>query len=396
MHRRRFLQTAAALPTLAWTSRLFAASPATDSRFLLVFLRGGYDAANLLIPHNSSYYYESRPNLAIARPNPALEQAALPLDTEWGLHPSLRDSLLPLWNRHELSFIPFAGTHDTSRSHFETQDSIELGQPLERRRDYQSGFLNRLIEVLSGRPAIAFTENLPVAFKGPLTIPNAALKSTSKAIFDERQSALLAAMYRGHALEAHVLEGLELRREVAREFQREMQEASRDAVSAKGFELEAKRMARLMKEKYAIGFVDVGGWDTHVNQGGAQGTLANHFDNLGRGLAVFAAEMQPIWDKTVVLVISEFGRTFRENGNRGTDHGHGSVFWLLSGGLSGGRVLGEQIRIDAGTLFQNRDYPVLNEYRAIMATLFKHLFSLSAKDLQQVFPGVSSSLLGIV
>ncbi len=291
--RRDFLKTlTAALPALTWSSGLYA-TPGNDARFLLVFLRGGYDAANLLIPHSSSFYYESRPNIAIARPNPTLDVTALPVDSDWGLHPALRDSLWPLFQRREVAFIPFAGTANTSRSHFETQDSIELGQPLEGRRDFNTGFLNRLVEVLGGRPAIAFTDNLPVVFKGAATIPNTALKNTGKAPFDERQSSLLASMYRNHPLEDFVREGLDLRREMAREFDQEMKEASRNAVSAKGFELEARRMARLMRDKFHIGFVDIGGWDSHINQGGTQGMLANNLDNLGRGLAAFAVEMQP-------------------------------------------------------------------------------------------------------
>lgn len=394
--RRDFLKTlAAALPALACSSGVYA-TPGNDARFLLVFLRGGYDAANLLVPHSSSFYYESRPNIAIARPNPALDIAALPVDADWGLHPALRDSLWPLFQRREVAFIPFAGTANTSRSHFETQDSIELGQPLEGRRDFNSGFLNRLVEVLGGRPAIAFTDNLPVVFKGAATIPNTTLKNAGKAPFDERQSALLAGMYRNHPLEDFVREGLDMRREMAREFDQEMKEASRNAVSAKGFEVEARRMARLMRDKFDIGFVDVGGWDSHINQGGAQGMLANNLDNLGRGLAVFAAEMQPIWGKTVVLVISEFGRTFRENGNRGTDHGHGTTYWVLGGAINGGRVIGEQVRVERNTLFQDRDFPVLNDYRSVLGGLFERLFAVSPKDLQKVFPTLRSSLSGIL
>ena len=141
-----------------------------------------------------------------------------------------------------------------------------------------------------------------------------------------------------------------------------------------------------MKDKYNLGFVDVGGWDTHVGQGGANGYLAGRFDELGRGLAAFSQEMGSEWRNTVVVVVSEFGRTFRENGNRGTDHGHGSVFWVLGGGIKGKQVAGEQVAISQATLFQNRDMPVLNEYRAVLGGLLQRTFGLTRRQLAQCLP----------
>jgi len=176
----------------------------------------------------------------------------------------------------------------------------------------------------------------------------------------------------------------------------EMQAASRGATSARGFELQARRIGRLMREKYNLGFVDVGGWDTHVNQGGAAGYLAVRLSELGKGLAAFADEMGPDWNDTVVVAISEFGRTFRENGNRGTDHGHGSVYWVLGGSVKGGRVAGDHVRVAEETLFQNRDYPVLNEYRALLGGVFAALFRVEGERLQKVFPGVEPLDLGVV
>ena len=124
----------------------------------------------------------------------------------------------------------------------------------------------------------------------------------------------------------------------------EMLAANRNAITARGFELEARRMAGLMRDKFNVAFIDVGGWDTHVNQGNAQGQLANLLTSLGQGLAGFADEMGAAWNSTVVVVLSEFGRTFRENGTRGTDHGHGSVYWVLGGAVHGGRMAGEEVR----------------------------------------------------
>ena len=397
MHRRQLLKTLAAIPALSLaqvSGRLFAA-PAAQSKLLVVFLRGGYDAANLLVPISSDFYYEKRPNIAIAKPGDDLT-SALPMNANWGLHPALRESIFPLYNSGEAAFIPFAGTDDLTRSHFETQDSIELGQPLDRTRNFQSGFLNRLAAVLNDRGAISFTDQLPIVMQGDLQISNVALRSLSKPSIDARQSAIIASMYENTRLAKSVSEGFSIRDEVMRELSSEMDMASRNALSAKGFELEARRIAKLMKDKHNIGFVDVGGWDTHVGQGGASGYLAGRFDELGRGLAAIREEMGSDWRNTVVVVVSEFGRTFRENGNRGTDHGHGTVYWVLGGAIKGGQVAGEQLRIERPALFQDRDYPVLNEYRAVFGGLFSRMYGLNDAQLARVFADAKPSDIGLI
>jgi len=152
-----------------------------------------------------------------------------------------------------------------------------------------------------------------------------------------------------------------------------------------------------MKGGYNLGFVDVGGWDTHVNQGGAAGYLADRLSELSRGLAGFADEIGPeAWRDTVVIVISEFGRTFHENGDKGTDHGHGSVYWVLGGSVNGGRLIGEQVKVEQATLFQNRDFPVLTDYRGLFGGLFKNMNGLDSAVLQKVFPAVTPLELAIV
>ena len=407
MQRRHFLQSALALPLAAGSVQLMAATQGTP-RVLIVFLRGAYDAASLLVPVSSSFYYEQRPNIAIARPGSAAD-SAIPLNAEWGMNPALVDTMLPLFERKQLSFVPFAGTDDTSRSHFETQDSIELGQPLTGARDFQSGFMNRLAQVLGARDAIAFTDQLPLTFRGAVQVPNLALNNLVKPSFDVRQSQLISGMYQGSRLAGSVQEGFAVRDEAVRDINGdasadmmkgsmagEMLAASRNAITAKGFEGEARRIARLMRERYHLGFVDVGGWDTHVGQGAGTGYLANRLAELSKGLSAYADEMGPAWNDSTVVVISEFGRTFKENGNRGTDHGHGSVYWVLGGAVRGGRIAGEQVAVAPGSLFQNRDYPVLNEYRAVMGGLFKRLYGLSDPQLQQVFAGVTGKDLGLI
>jgi len=151
-----------------------------------------------------------------------------------------------------------------------------------------------------------------------------------------------------------------------------------------------------MSDRYNLGFVDVGGWDTHVGQGAATGMLANRLGQLGRALAAYADAMGPAWKQATVVVISEFGRTFRENGNKGTDHGHGTVYWVLGGNVQGGRIAGRQVKVAQNTLFQDRDYPVLNEYRALFAGLFSRLYGLDKARLAQIFPGIAPLDLKLV
>ena len=380
MNRRHFLAATAALAA----GRLWAA-PGTSARFLLVFLRGGYDAANVLVPVASADYYEARPNIAIRK------DQCLEIDGDWGLHPALRDSLHPLYRKGELAFVPFAGSENLSRSHFETQDAIELGE----QKNYGSGFLNRLVSLLGGGSAISFTNQMPLVFRGEAPVANAALRFAGRSGVDARQSQMIEEMYRGTPLSSPVSEGFAARDKLMGEIGEEMAAAGRNAPNARNFELEARRVARLMRSSYRVGFVDVGGWDTHVAQGGAEGQLAVRLQQLGGGLAAFAAEMGPAWRETVVVVISEFGRTFRENGNRGTDHGHGSVYWLLGGAVRGGRVAGEQVRVARGMFFQDRDYPVLNEYRGLLGGLLERMYGLSDAQLEKVFPGAKPADLGL-
>jgi len=396
MHRRHLLTAAGAAATTLVAGRVYAA-PQADQRLLIVFLRGAYDAANVVIPTASDFYYQARPTLQIARPNPADPNAGLPLDADWSLHPALKDSLYPLWQARQLAFVPFAGADDLSRSHFETQDTIELGQPVQGTRLFGSGFMSRLNDQLSGARPIAFTDQLPLTFRGGKPIPNIALSNVAKPGVDERQARLIQSMYQGGDLAAQVAEGFAVRDEVYRSISTEMTAANRNAVSPKGFELAARRIGRLMQSDYSLGFVDVGGWDTHVNEGGANGYLAQRLGELGRGLAGFVDELGPqAWRDTTVVVISEFGRTFRENGDKGTDHGHGSVYWVLGGQVNGGRMAGAQVAVTQASLNQNRDYPVLTDYRSLIGGLVQRTQGLSADRLQRVFPSVTPLDLALI
>ncbi|WP_018912948.1 DUF1501 domain-containing protein [Thiomonas sp. FB-6] len=393
MQRRHVLQAAAAATLALPGATLWAAPVAGRPKFILVFLRGAYDAANVLVPYTSEFYYESRPHIAVPRPGSGAD-AAVALDADWALHPALRASLLPLWQAGQLAFVPFAGTRDLSRSHFETQDHIELGQGGQT-RSYDDGFLNRLLQQLGGgtRP-MAFSAQLPLSLRGPRRVPNLAIASAGRPGIAPGQQALLERMWGGTAQSASVREGFAVQATVARDMQAadwnaEMRAASRGAVAPRGFVAEAARIGALMRESFDVGFIDVGGWDTHVYEAsanGAHGQLADKLGALGEGLAALSRSLGPAWRDTTVVVLSEFGRTFRENGNRGTDHGHGTVYWVLGGGVRGGRVVGEQVALSPATLNQNRDYPVLTNDRDLLGGLFSRLWGLDAGRLAAVFP----------
>jgi uncharacterized protein (DUF1501 family) len=163
LDRRQLIAGGVMLSPLLIAGRAFAA-PQAGSRLLVVFLRGGYDAANIVAPTGSDFYHSARPTIALGKPNPNDPDAALELDADWSLHPALKDAIYPLWQRKQIAFIPFAGTNDMSRSHFETQDTVEMGQPLGQHRNYNSGFMGRLAAAIGQDRPISFTEQLPLCF----------------------------------------------------------------------------------------------------------------------------------------------------------------------------------------------------------------------------------------
>lgn len=379
-------------------ARVWAAPAVADRKLLVVMLRGAYDGASLLVPYSSSYYYEARPTLAVPRPDSGDPYAGIALNSDFALNPSVKDTLLPWWQQKQLAFVPFSGSEDKSRSHFQAQDVMELGQSAQGRIDYASGYLNRLVAALGGG-GVSFTQNLTPVFKGNASVPNIALKGgrVGKGL-PPRQASLLADLYEGHALQSMANEGVQTAQMAAQELKEEMIASARDAQTTSAFQRQASAMATLMRDRpeYAVAFVDVGGWDTHVNQGSTQGALAMRLAELSRGLNVFAKDLGPAWKNTVVVVMSEFGRTFRENGSRGTDHGSGNTLWIAGGSIQGGQIAGRQTALNATTLYEQRDIPVLNDYRGVLANLFGGMYGLSADATSRVFPGVTASELRLI
>jgi len=400
MRRRDFMHAGLAGALALLNTRLWAGGSG-DTKLLVVMLRGAYDGASLLVPWASDFYYRSRPAIAVPRPGSGDPNAAVALDRDWALNAAVRDSLHALYSTRQAAFIPFSGSDDLSRSHFQAQDLMELGQGAGGALDYSSGYLNRLVEALSGKAAaggVSFTGNLTPVFKGAAAVPNISLRGNPKNRLPPRSSDMIASLYEGTSLSGLATSGMETKKIVSEQLMTEMAESSRGAGAARAFENQARAIGKLMRDKsaYSIGFVDVGGWDTHVNQGSAQGALAANLAGLANGLAAFAQEMGALWKSTVVVVMSEFGRTFRENGNRGSDHGHGNTLWVLGGGIAGGRIAGRQVALAEASLFQNRDLPVLNDYRSVLAYLFARIYGLGDAALGRVLPGARVENFGIV
>jgi len=397
MHRRDFMRAGTAGALALLSAKLWAA--AGDAKLLVVMLRGAYDGASLFVPYSSDFYYRSRPNIAVPRPDSGDPDAAVALDSDWALNAAVKDSLLPMYTSRQAVLIPFCGSDDLSRSHFQAQDLMELGQPGGGALDYSSGYLNRLVEALAtgaAPSAVSFTGSLTPVFKGAVPVPNVSLRGNMKINIPPHQGELIASLYEGTKLSGMATAGMATKKMVSDELMNEMAESARGAGPARAFERQARAIAKLMRDgpAYSVGFVDVGGWDTHVNQGSAQGALATNLGGLSGGLSAFAQEMGGLWRSTVVVVMSEFGRTFRENGNRGTDHGHGNTLWVLGGGISGGRIVGRRVAVSEANLFQDRDYQVLNDYRSVLAYLFSRMYGLGGTALDRVLPGAKPDNYG--
>jgi uncharacterized protein (DUF1501 family) len=274
-----------------------------------------------------------------------MEGGALDLDGYFGLHPALA-ALQPLWREKKLAFVHASGSPDATRSHFDAQDYMESATP--GRKNTPDGWMNRLVAALPGSPApsrlLGIGPVLPRILSGhaaAINLPNVAAAARPDVLDRPALGAAFDQLYRDHARFGRAYaDGRAAHKEVMSASEsREMQAADRGAPLPNGFPDDAARLADLMRNdgRIQLAFLALGGWDTHAGQGAATGQLANRLAPLGQGLAVLAERLGPQFDDTLVLVMSEFGRTARENGNGGTDHGHGNVMWLMGGAVRGGR-----------------------------------------------------------
>ncbi|HEY8973191.1 MAG TPA: DUF1501 domain-containing protein [Burkholderiaceae bacterium] len=415
MQRRQILKSAAA--SLAWTAVGRTAFAATanaplpgNRRLVVVFLRGAVDGLSVVTPYTEGAYYQQRSTIALARPGQ--DGGLLDLDGHFGLNPNLAP-LMPLWQSGKLAFVHASGSPDPTRSHFDAQDYMESGTP--GRKGTPDGWLNRLLgaEPAAAAPAgarpsvtrgISVGANLPRIWAGPNPVANIAngARGTKPTQLDRPQvGKAFDALYAGDdAMSKAYRESRQSRAEVNEAMSaaaREQMVADNGAPLPNGFPDDAGRLAQLMRRdpNVQFAFLALGGWDTHVNQGGAKGQLANRLQPLGQGLAEFAARMGPAFDDTTVLVLSEFGRTARQNGTGGTDHGHGNVMWALGGNIAGGKVYGRWPGVDASALYEGRDLAVTTDFRQVLAGVCMNNLRLPDDRLATVFPGFDGAALNI-
>ena len=371
-------------------------SPTTNKRLIVVFLRGALDGLSALVPYSDSNYYDLRPKTAIAEPG--TELGALPLTPQFALHPALK-SLLPLWQQKSLGFVVACGSPDPSRSHFDAQFYMESGTP--GRKSTRDGWLNRLVSELgNGYPvqALNLGNITPQILAGqyPIaSIPRGHRAEKPMALDQPQISQAFDQLYAGNSAIAQVYQKSRDAREIVMtNLSKEMVEADQGAPSAKGLAGDLQRIGQQMRNdaQIQVAFAAVGGWDTHVNQGNEEGDLARKLKNLGDGLSILPQALGPVYDDTLVVVVSEFGRTVKENVTGGTDHGHGNVLWLMGGALKGGKIYGDWPGLSENVLYEQRDVPVVTDFRDPLWTIFKGHLGLSDQHIAQVLPNFSPTV----
>ena len=404
MKRRHFLKYTslfgtAGLSTLgscgwAWRGAVQAAdhisnqTETTPPRLVVIFLRGAADGLNIVVPYQDPLYYKARPTIAIAKPGEP--DGVIDLDGQFGLHPAL-DTLMPQWQSGHLAFIHASGSPVSSRSHFQAQDYWESGTPGD--PSVADGWLNRLLAFLpssSPTQAVNIGGNMPLILTGKQAVTSLALGAAgSRPLQIDRhqiQAAFDQLYSRGDRLSQMYQEGRIARDMLLGELNTDMMEASRGAPSPEKFVTTARYLAQLMAGDSAtqVAFMELGEWDTHVNE---RRLLQRNLESLGTGLAAMVEELGDLYQKTVIVVMSEFGRTVSENGNGGTDHGHGNALWLMGGSIRGQQVYGDWPGLDVAAQHQSRDLAITTDFRDVLSSMLGQHFDLSPDHLAQIFPG---------
>lgn len=371
----------------AWGARLEQDGP----RLVVIFLRGAVDGLNVVAPYADDLYYEYRPTIAIAKPGST--NGLIDLDGHFGLHPALA-ALYPLWKTGQLAFIHACGSPDPDRSHFESQAYMETATPGV--PSTTTGWMNRLAAAMQLHQAadvVAFGATTPLIVRGPTpvaTFPTGKAATHPEAMDRGRVQEAFDRIYLNDPrLGGIYRESLQTRSTLLRALDADMSASAQGAPDPSGFPADVVRAARMMvaDPQLRLVFFQLGGWDTHVSEGAGTGTLANHLKPLGDGLAAFTTALGSRWRNTVVMVISEFGRTARENGNRGTDHGHGNAHWILGGAIGGGHVYGDWRGLSESGLHQNRDLPVTTDFRSVIALVAQRHLNVNPAALRTVLTG---------
>jgi uncharacterized protein (DUF1501 family) len=387
-----------ALPGFLVRAAFGAAAPGIrNKRLVVIFQRGAADGLNIVVPHGEPTYYAMRPTINIPK------KSVLDLDGFFGLHPAM-SSFEPLWKQKHLAIVHAAGSPDPTRSHFDAQDFMESGTPGVKVTD--DGWLNRALRELppvqlfsdksapdkSAFRAIALGTSLPRILSGKepaIAInnlndfsvggknPNAA-SNTFEAMYDHSVDAVL------HGTGEETFDAVKMLKAAD---PAHYTPAANANYPRGRFGDSLKQLAQMIKANLGVqvAFADIGGWDHHVNEGSTQGQIANVLGDFSQSIAAFWTDLGDLGEDTVVVTMSEFGRTARENGNRGTDHGHANVMFVLGGPVKGGRVYGRWPGLDQSQLYEGRDLAVTTDFRLVLSEVVSRY--LGNKDLREVFPG---------
>jgi uncharacterized protein (DUF1501 family) len=373
---------------------------------ICVFLRGAADGVNMIVPHGDEHYYEHRPLLAIPRPDtPSTESAlrAIDLDGFFGLHPML-SPLLPIWRAGDFAAVHAVGSPHDSRSHFKAMELMERG--VDRQNGPHSGWLGRHLATLdtgnhSPLRGVTIGEMVARALRGP--VPATALRSIADfhlggdpQAVAEMQSALATLYSLGDPLDPIATEAMNTLEAVNGLDPLGYKPANGVAYPDDEFGLGLRQVAILIKANVGleVGCLDVGGWDTHIAQGGSEGLMANLLQNLAQGLSAFYLDLAEHANNLLVVVMSEFGRRLRENGGLGTDHGHGGLMLLLGGSVAGGQVHGSWPGLAHEQLVGPGDLAVTTDYRDVLAEIIAR--RLNNPNLDAIFPGYTPSFANLV
>ena len=367
---------------------------------IAIFQRGAVDGLNVVVPFGESSYYDARPSIAIPKPVSGNQEAAINLDGFFGLHPALAP-FKPLWDSKRLAIVHAAGSPDNTRSHFDAQDYMESATPGV--KSTSDGWLNRYLQSKTSDQnspfrAVSFTAQMPRVLQGraeALAMANlsnfairagkssAAVQGGFEAIYSRENNETLGDTGRETFAAVNYLKQVN-------PAQYKPENGAQYPRSPFGNSL--LQIAQLIKAGVGleIAFTDIGGWDTHVNQGNARGQLANLLGQFSSGLAALYQDLGQRMDDVMVLTMSEFGRTVRENGNRGTDHGHANAMFVMGNGVRGGQVYGKWPGLKGDQLYEGRDLALTTDFRDVFGEIATR--HLHATDLKSIFPGYTSGV----
>jgi uncharacterized protein (DUF1501 family) len=380
----------------AFLARTARAAEARRKVLITIFQRGAVDGLNMIVPFGEREYYASRPSIAVRQPNNA--DGAVDLDGFFGLHPRLAP-LKPLWDSRQLAIVHACGSPDGTRSHFDAQDYMETATPGV--KSTQDGWLNRYLharEHAMAAPfrAVALTPQLPRALQGvepALAITQLGQFGVHAGQASEMVQSSFEAEYAAAAdrvLNRTGTEAFDALRMLASADPAKYQPENGAQYPRSAFGEGLRQIAQLIKADLGleIAFAEAGGWDTHVNQGSSVGQLAARLDDFARGIAALARDLGDRMDDVVILTMSEFGRAVAENGNRGTDHGHGNAMMVIGGqNVHGGRVYGRWPGLAREQRYEGRDLAVTTDFRSVFAEVVRG--HLGIADPRSIFPGFS-------